>query len=144
LSAASARASKGTRSRSRPWETFSTPWDVDVRIAFTWVRELLVLPLDPGSRVIVTSSGAALRGSPLSGGYFGAKSAVRFLAGLGHAAVEAYARRTGVGVEEFVTGMEGPILTPELAGAAFLSLAVAGPEQAGAHLLSGSGLRPLN
>ncbi len=33
---------------------------------------------------------------------------------------------------------------PEHAGAAFLSLAVAGPEQAGAHLLSGSGLRPLN
>lgn len=28
--------------------------------------------------------------------------------GLGRAAVEAYARRTGVGVEEFVTGMEGP------------------------------------
>ncbi|WP_037914459.1 SDR family NAD(P)-dependent oxidoreductase [Actinacidiphila yeochonensis] len=152
------------------WETFSTSWDVDVRIAFTWVRESLLLPLEPGSRVIVTSSGAALRGSPLSGGYAGAKSAVRFLAeyaaqeadrdglgitvssvlpqltpatGLGRAAVDAYARRAGVSVEEFVDGM-GPTLTPEAAGAAFLSLAVAGPEQAGAHLLTGAGLRPLD
>jgi len=152
------------------WETFSTPWDVDVRIAFTWVREALVRPLEPGSQVIVTSSGAALRGSPLSGGYAGAKSTVRFLTeyaaqeadreGLGInfaavlpqltpatpfglAAAEAYARRSGIGVEEFIKGMGDPVLTPEVAGAAFVSLAAGGSEQTGSYLLAGTGLRPL-
>jgi len=36
-------------------------------------------PLAPGSIVITLSSGAALRGSPLSGGYAGAKAAIRWL-----------------------------------------------------------------
>ena len=61
------------------WQTFSMNWDVDVQHAFRWVREALLRPLDPGSRVITVSSGAALRGSPLSGGYAGAKAAIRFL-----------------------------------------------------------------
>src|SRR6202012_502574 len=55
------------------WETFSANWNADVRITFEWVRETLVRPLAPGSTVIVISSGAALRGSPLSGGYAGSK-----------------------------------------------------------------------
>ena len=50
------------------WETFSVNWHTDVRIAFQWVREALLKPLRPGSRVVVVSSGAALAGSPLSGG----------------------------------------------------------------------------
>ena len=61
------------------WETFSVNWQTDVRIAFHWVREALLRPLRPGSRVIVISSGAALNGSPLSGGYAGAKATVRFI-----------------------------------------------------------------
>jgi 3-oxoacyl-[acyl-carrier protein] reductase len=36
--------------------------------------------LRPGSRVVVFSSGAALGGSPLSGGYAGAKATQRFIA----------------------------------------------------------------
>jgi NAD(P)-dependent dehydrogenase (short-subunit alcohol dehydrogenase family) len=50
------------------WETFSVNWQTDVRIAFHWLREALLRPLRPGSRVVVFSSGAALNGSPLSGG----------------------------------------------------------------------------
>jgi NAD(P)-dependent dehydrogenase (short-subunit alcohol dehydrogenase family) len=49
------------------WETFSLNWHTDVKIAFTWLREAL-LPLPPGSRVVVVSSGAAINGSPASGG----------------------------------------------------------------------------
>lgn len=45
---------------------------------FEWVREALLAPLAPGSTVITMSSGAALAGSPLSGGYAGAKAAIRF------------------------------------------------------------------
>src|ERR1700678_737481 len=39
------------------WETFSVHWHSDVKIAFGWVREALVKPLPPGSRVVVVSSG---------------------------------------------------------------------------------------
>jgi NAD(P)-dependent dehydrogenase (short-subunit alcohol dehydrogenase family) len=50
------------------WETFSVNWHTDVKIAFTWLREALLKPLRPGSRVVVVSSGAAINGSPASGG----------------------------------------------------------------------------
>jgi len=59
------------------WESFSKNWNVDVQMTFHWLREALVLPLRPGSRVIVMSSGAAIMGSPLSGGYAGAKATQR-------------------------------------------------------------------
>src|ERR671910_255599 len=49
------------------WETFSVNWQTDVRVAFHWLREALLKPLRPGSKVVVFSSGAALRGSPLTG-----------------------------------------------------------------------------
>ncbi len=63
------------------WETFSVNWHTDVKIAFNWLREALLKPLPPGSRVVVVSSGAAINGSPASGGYAGAKATQRFIAG---------------------------------------------------------------
>src|SRR5712692_6051969 len=60
------------------WETFSVNWHTDVKIAFTWLREALLKPLPPGSRVVVVSSGAAINGSPASGGYAGSKATQRF------------------------------------------------------------------
>ena len=55
----------GARPHTRPlqdqtWETFSVNWETDVRIAFLWLREALLKPLRPGSRVVVFSSGAAV------------------------------------------------------------------------------------
>src|SRR5918996_6305353 len=67
--------------QQQTWETFSVNWQTDVRIAFHWLREALLKPLRPGSRVVVFSSGAALNGSPLSGGYAGAKATQRFITG---------------------------------------------------------------
>jgi len=61
------------------WETFSVNWETDVRVAFHWLREALLKPLRPGSRVVVISSGAAVAGSPLTGGYAGAKATQRFI-----------------------------------------------------------------
>lgn len=55
------------------WESFSEAWNVDVRASFQFMRASLALPLAPGSSVILLSSGAAIAGSPLSGGYAGAK-----------------------------------------------------------------------
>src|SRR6266849_3915922 len=75
------------------WETFSVNWHTDVRIAFTWLREALLKPLPPGSRVVVLSSGAAINGSPASGGY----------AARGGQTEEAYLKQLG------------ELLTPEMA-----------------------------
>jgi NADP-dependent 3-hydroxy acid dehydrogenase YdfG len=63
------------------WESFSTPWNVDVKIAFEVGRAALARPLRPNSTVLIVSSGAGLKGSPLSGGYAGAKRMQMFLAG---------------------------------------------------------------
>lgn len=151
------------------WETFSANWNVDVAQAFHWTRAALRHPLAPGSSVIAISSGAALAGSPLSGGYAGAKATVRFITSyaaeesyrgglgigfvsvlprltpvteLGAQAVAAYAERQGVDVETFVRA-SGPALTAEQAGTSVLEIA-AGPAQHGAYLLTSSGLSALN
>jgi 3-oxoacyl-[acyl-carrier protein] reductase len=138
--------------QEQTWETFSLNWQADVRITFHWLREILLKPLRPGSRVVVISSGAALGGSPLSGGYAGAKSTQRFItayaqdearrAGLditfaavlprfspvtsiGRPAVQAYAARAGQSVEEYLKSIVqsgGPLVSPETAGAAMVAL----------------------
>ncbi len=150
------------------WETFSVNWHTDVRIAFHWLREALLKPLRPGSRVIVVSSGAAIAGSPLSGGYAGAKATQRFitayaqeeanraglgltftavlpritpLTDLGGPAVQAYAGRSGQSEQEYVESL-GELLTPEIAGAALLGL-VQALDVVPAYLLTGSGLQAL-
>jgi NAD(P)-dependent dehydrogenase (short-subunit alcohol dehydrogenase family) len=152
------------------WETFSVNWHTDVRIAFHWLREALLRPLQPGSRVIVISSGAAVQGSPLSGGYAGAKATQRFITGyaqdearraglditftailpritpltdLGRPAVEAYAARSGQTVEEYVVRFGEPV-TPEIAGAAVVELVRTDADAvAPAFMLTGAGLQEL-
>jgi 3-oxoacyl-[acyl-carrier protein] reductase len=158
--------------QQQTWETFSVNWQTDVRIAFHWLREALLKPLRPGSRVVVVSSGAALNtaGSPLSGGYAGAKATQRFITGyaqdeakrfglditlttvlprfapmtgVGGPAVQAYAARAGLSVEEFLQ-RSGPLVTPEIAGAALVELVQADAAKvAPAYVLSGAGLEEL-
>ena len=152
--------------QQQTWETFSVNWQADVRIAFHWLREALLKPLRPGSRVVVISSGAALAGSPLSGGYAGAKATQRFItayaqdeaqrAGLditftavlpritpltavGRAAVRAYAARSNQSEAEYLRPMGEP-LTPEIAGAALVELVAGGDDAAPGYLLTGTGL----
>jgi NAD(P)-dependent dehydrogenase (short-subunit alcohol dehydrogenase family) len=156
--------------REQTWETFSVNWQTDVRIAFHWLREALLKPLLPGSRVIVFSSGAAVNGSPLSGGYAGAKATQRFitayaqdeaeraglditftavlprmtpLTDLGRSAVEAYAARAGQPFEDYLEQL-GPLVTPEIAGGAVLELVRADSASvAPAYMLTGAGLQEL-
>src|SRR5579864_4410402 len=45
---------------AQTWETFSRNWDTDVKAAFHWIQGALRLPLAPGSRVLLSSSGAAV------------------------------------------------------------------------------------
>jgi len=127
--------------------------------------------LEEGSVVIAFSSGAALRGSPLSGGYAGAKATIRFVSAyaadesaraglgirfvsvlpqltpatnLGAAAVAAYAQRQGVDLATYTENL-GPALTPEHAGKAILGLveAPAPGAAAEAYVLTAEGLRPI-
>lgn len=164
----------GAAPLSRPlhqhtWESFSRPWEVDVRHAFHWSREALLRPLAPGSVVVVMSSGAAVAGSALSGGYAGAKATIRFLAAyaaaesdrqalgirfvsvlpqltpateLGAAAVAAYAAREGQSAEEFAAS-RGPALSVDMVGQAVVDLVTdPGLDQA-SYLLTAAGLKPL-
>ena len=62
------------------WADFSVPWEHDVKAGLYWLQAALNLPLTPGSRVLMVSSGAAVNGSPMSGGYGGAKRMLWFMA----------------------------------------------------------------
>jgi Enoyl-(Acyl carrier protein) reductase len=62
------------------WEDFTATWETDVKAGLYWMQAALNLPLKSGSRVLVGSSGAAQDGSPMSGGYAGAKRMLWFMA----------------------------------------------------------------
>lgn len=62
------------------WESFSEVWNNDVKSTFLFGQEAIRRPLRPGSTVVILSSGAAIGGSPLSGGYAGAKRMQWFMA----------------------------------------------------------------
>ncbi|MBF6166388.1 SDR family oxidoreductase [Streptomyces gardneri] len=155
--------------QDQTWETFSQNWSVDVAQAFYWIREALRRPLAPGSSVIAISSGAAIHGSPLSGGYAGAKATVKFITSyaaveseraelgirfvsvlpqltpatdLGAAAVAGYAERQGVDVDTFVRAL-GPSLTPEQVGKSVLEIATAEHPIHPANTLTAAGMSPL-
>lgn len=155
--------------QDQTWESFSQTWNVDVAQAFHWSRAALRRPLAPGSSVIAMSSGAAVNGSPLSGGYAGAKAAVKFIADyaalesqraglgigfvsvlprltpatdLGAKAVAAYADRQGVDVATFLDA-GGPALTAQQVGRAVLELAAGRHPDHGSYLLTADGLSAL-
>jgi NAD(P)-dependent dehydrogenase (short-subunit alcohol dehydrogenase family) len=164
----------GAAPLSRPlhqhtWQSFSRNWEVDVQQVFHFTREALLRPLTPGSVVVAFSSGAAVAGSPLSGGYAGAKGTIRFIASyaakeseraglgirflsvlpqltpttdLGAAAVAAYAAREGIDVADFLAA-RGPALTPEQTGKAVLDLSADQHFRPGAYLLTAAGLTEL-
>jgi NAD(P)-dependent dehydrogenase (short-subunit alcohol dehydrogenase family) len=70
------------------WADFTATWETDVKAGLYWIQAALNLPLAPGARVLVGSSGAARQGSPLSGGYAGAKRMLWFMAGYANGVAE--------------------------------------------------------
>jgi NAD(P)-dependent dehydrogenase (short-subunit alcohol dehydrogenase family) len=153
------------------WESFSAPWETDMKGGFHWVQAALRTPLPPGSRVLIGSSGAALAGSPLSGGYAGAKRMLWLLAGyasgvstqlglgirfqallpaqlvgeteLGRTAAEAYARRQGITTEAFLAGFGAP-MPPRRYGEWVRDILTDGKyADASAFAIKGEGIRPL-
>jgi NAD(P)-dependent dehydrogenase (short-subunit alcohol dehydrogenase family) len=133
------------------WDQFSANWENDVKTSFLFCKAALAKPLAPGSVVILVSSGAALGGSPVSGGYAGAKRTqmlianycqkesnrlglgIRFLAlapamimpgtEFGRHAVEGYAGYLGIPVADFISSLKSP-QTPEDVVAAIFEFAV--------------------
>src|ERR1700760_3041950 len=119
------------------WEDFTKPWDTDVKGGLYWLQAALNLPLAAGARVLVGSSGAAQQGSPLSGGYAGAKRmlwlmakyangvseqkslGIRFQAivpmqmiggtGVGGEGADAYASAPGIARETFLARFGAPM-----------------------------------
>jgi NAD(P)-dependent dehydrogenase (short-subunit alcohol dehydrogenase family) len=150
------------------WESFSVNWNTDVQMTFHWLKAILRQPLAEGSSIISMSSGAALNGSPLSGGYAGAKATVRLMTqyaameaarvklgirfasllpkitpqgGVGRPFVEAYAKRQGCTIEQFLGGAP---LTPAAVGAAVVRLVTDRTlDGRGAFRLDAAGLAPL-
>lgn len=119
------------------WADFTATWEIDVKAGLYWLQAALNLPLKPASRVLVGSSGAAVGGSPMSGGYGGAKRMLWFMAqyangvseqkdlgirfqvivpqrmvpgtGTGDAGANAYARAAGIKPEEFLARFGAPM-----------------------------------
>ncbi len=119
------------------WADFTATWETDVKAGLYWLQAALKVPLKPGSRVLVGSSGAAENGSPLSGGYAGAKRMLWFMAkyangvseqkalgirfqtivplqmigdtGVGDAGANAYARAVGIKPAEFLARFGAPM-----------------------------------
>ena len=119
------------------WADFAAPWETDVKAGLYWLQAALTLPLKRGSRVLVVSSGAAQNGSPLSGGYAGAKRTLWFMAkyannvseqkdlgirfqtivplqmvgdtGVGDEGAHAYARAMGIKRDEFLARYGAPM-----------------------------------
>ncbi|MEP6654331.1 MAG: SDR family oxidoreductase [Myxococcales bacterium] len=168
--------SAGARPRMAPvqeqtWESFSAAWNTDLKIAFQVGQTSLRRPLRPGSLVIIISSGAALVGSPMSGGYAGAKRMQMFLAGdlqrtadaaklgirflalvpkqvlaqseMGAAVADAYARLGNMTPDKFMERFGKP-LTPQDVGRTIVDLAQGDLRIEGSGLgVSGTGVEAL-
>jgi NAD(P)-dependent dehydrogenase (short-subunit alcohol dehydrogenase family) len=133
------------------WTQFSANWESDVKMAFLFCRAALTKPLASGSVVILISAGAAIGGSPISGGFAGAKRTQMFIANygqkeserlgfgirfialaplmimpntdLGKLAIEQYSKYLGIPAADFARSIKSP-QTPQDVVEAILDLAV--------------------
>jgi len=149
------------------WREFAVNWETDVKIAFHFCKAALCRPLSPGASVILISSGAALAGSPNSGGYSGAKRTQIFIANysqkesdraglglrftalaprimpdteLGKHAVAGYSRYLGISAADFIQSMDSPPVSSDVA-TAVIELATNPDRSKGkVFIVSGKGL----
>ena len=161
----------GAPVHEQSWATFSTNWETDVKASFLYCKAALREPLALGAKVILISSGAAIGGSPISGGYAGAKRMQMFLANysqkeserlglglrfialaparimpdtdVGKAAVAGYSRYLGLSASEFLSGMTDA-QTPQDVAKAVIELATDTHKAEGnVFIVKGSGLAPV-
>jgi hypothetical protein len=146
------------------WADFTATWEHDVKAGLYWLQAAINVALKPGSRVPVVSSGAGVSGSPMSGGYGGAKRMLWFMAqyangvseqkrlgirfqaivplqivggtGVGGAGANAYARAMGVTTEQFLARFGAP--TPPREFGEKVVEVLDDPKYAGGTILEGA------
>jgi NAD(P)-dependent dehydrogenase (short-subunit alcohol dehydrogenase family) len=152
------------------WDDFTTNWHADVKISFQFCKEALLRPLPAGSTLVIISSGAAVGGSPITGGYAGAKRTEIFIASycqkesdrlglginffalaprmmpstrFGGRAVDGYSAFQGVSREDYIGKL--PIATNAEDVANLLVGMITAPtgKKAGAFIVSSNGLEAL-
>jgi NAD(P)-dependent dehydrogenase (short-subunit alcohol dehydrogenase family) len=153
------------------WQEFATNWETDVKIAFHFCKAALLRPLQPGASVILISSGAALSGSPISGGYAGAKRTQMFIAnysqkesdrldlglrfsalaprimpdtGIGKHAAAGYSRYLGISEADFLQGMDTPPASSDAAAAVIKLATNPGQSKGKTFIVSGKGLEAVS
>jgi NAD(P)-dependent dehydrogenase (short-subunit alcohol dehydrogenase family) len=150
------------------WKRFSINWETDVKASFLFCKAALKEPLRPGSVVILISSGAAIGGSPISGGYAGAKRmqmfmanycqkesdrlglAIRFMAvapsrimpetDIGKNAVAGYSRYLGISESDFIQGMSARQSPQDVADAIVALVDGRGDFSGNIFMVSGKGI----
>jgi len=152
------------------WQEFAVNWETDVKIAFHFCKAALLRPLPAGTTVILISSGAALAGSPISGGYAGAKRTqifmtnysqkesdrmglgLRFVAlaprimpdtALGKHAVAGYSRYLGISETDFIQGMGSPPASFDVANAVIELVTNPDRPKGNVFIVSGKGLEAM-
>jgi NAD(P)-dependent dehydrogenase (short-subunit alcohol dehydrogenase family) len=156
--------------QKQTWSDFTSNWESDVRITFHFCKEALERPLPPGSSVIIVASGAAVAGSPNTGGYAASKRGQMFIASysqkeserlglgirfvtlaprmmpdthLGRSAVEGYAKFFGISEADYIRKSPSPASPKDVADA-FLALRVHPADWKGdAFVVSGKGLEAI-
>jgi NADP-dependent 3-hydroxy acid dehydrogenase YdfG len=148
------------------WQEFAVNWESDVKIAFHFCKAALSRPLPAGASVVLISSGAALAGSPNSGGYAGAKRTQLFIANysqkesdrlglglrftalaprimpdteLGKHAIAGYSSYLGISAADFIASMASPPTSSDVASAV-IDLAT-NPDRGKANVFIVSGKR---
>jgi NAD(P)-dependent dehydrogenase (short-subunit alcohol dehydrogenase family) len=153
------------------WQEFSVNWESDVKIAFHFCKAALSRPLRAGASIILLSSGAAIAGSPISGGYAGAKRTQLFIANysqkesdrlglglrfaalapritpdtdLGKHAVAGYSRYLGVSAADFISSMASPPTSSDVASAVIELAADPDQSKGKVFIVSGKGLEAVS
>ena len=153
------------------WDAFSEAWSSDVKASFHFLKHAFALPLAPGSTIVMLSSGAAIGGSYLTGGYAGAKRMQWLLAGyaqkisdakklgirtmavlpkqlivgtdIGASASTNYGAALGIGAEAFMKRFKEPLDAPKVAAAILSALSGEIPSDVSAIVVSGTGYEPI-
>lgn len=150
------------------WADFSMAWNADVKTAHSFMSAALTQPMTRGGTLVSFSSGAALSGSRLSGGYAGAKRMQHFLTeyaqreaddldlGLrflsvipkqlvqdtekGHDAATAYAAAVGKPLDQFWAQWDTPLTAADVAGHLMALLGQRDPLAAHSFTITGAGV----
>lgn len=149
------------------WNEFSATWNADTKMAFEFTQAALNGAMPDGGTVITFASGAAIGGSPLSGGYAGAKRMQHYISNyanweagkrgldltfitiypkqlisgteIAKDASSAYADAASISAEKFMSQWEKP-LTTEIIATGVVELLADSAQTSQTYAITGAGL----